>query len=77
MGGAISARVLWQLPAPLCRGTCNAALFNTWVEKLLVPELISGQVVVMDNAAFHKSEKTKELIEEAGCRLVFLTPYSA
>ncbi|KJV76149.1 transposase [Orientia tsutsugamushi] len=30
----------------------------------------------MDNAAFHKSNKTKELIEPVGCIVIFLTPYS-
>ena len=30
----------------------------------------------MDNAAFHKSEKTKQLIESVGCKLIFLPPYS-
>lgn len=30
----------------------------------------------MDNAAFHKSEHTKILIENAGCNLLFLPPYS-
>lgn len=30
----------------------------------------------MDNATFHKSPKTKELIENAGCTLKFLPPYS-
>ena len=30
----------------------------------------------MDNAAFHKSEHTKILIESADCQLLFLSPYS-
>lgn len=30
----------------------------------------------MDNANFHKSAKTKELIESVGCKIVFLPPYS-
>jgi transposase len=30
----------------------------------------------MDNAAFHKSELTKNLIEQAKCELVFLPAYS-
>ena len=30
----------------------------------------------MDNASFHKSQKTQELIESVGCRVVFLPPYS-
>ena len=31
----------------------------------------------MDNAAFHKNKKTKELIEGKGCRLLYLPPYSS
>ena len=42
---------------------------------MLVPELKAGQVVVMDNASFHKSPIIKELIENAGYRLVYLPPY--
>ena len=30
----------------------------------------------MDNATFHKSVKTKELIESVGCKVIFLPPYS-
>jgi len=30
----------------------------------------------MDNAAFHKSAKTRELIEKFGCYLLFLPSYS-
>lgn len=66
-----------QILSPFCyRGTCNTDLFNMWVKDFLVPELKSGQVVIMDNAAFHKSQETKRLIEEAGCRIFFLPPYS-
>lgn len=57
-------------------GTCNTELFNNWVEQFLIKELIAGQVVIMDNAAFHKSKRTKELIESVGCRVIFLPPYS-
>lgn len=57
-------------------GSCNTSLFNEWVEKFLIKELRLGQVVVMDNASFHRSVKTKELIESVGCKLIFLPPYS-
>jgi putative transposase len=30
----------------------------------------------MDNAVFHKSQKTKDLIESVGAKLLFLPPYS-
>ena len=57
-------------------GSCNTDLFNNWVEQFLIKELEPNQVVVMDNASFHKSQKTKELIESVGCTLIFLPPYS-
>jgi transposase len=57
-------------------GTCDSKLFNFWIENILLPELKKGQFVIMDNATIHKSEKTQKLIESAGCKLLFLPPYS-
>ena len=57
-------------------GSCNTNLFENWVEQFLIKELKPGQVVVMDNAAFHRSQRTKELINSVGCKLIFLPPYS-
>ena len=66
-----------QIVAPMTfSGYCNTLLMESWVEQMLVPALKPGQVVVMDNASFHKSERLRELIEQAGCRLLFLPPYS-
>ena len=53
------------------KGSCNTELFNVWVEEIFVKELKPGYVVIMDNASFHKSKKAKELIESAGCKVVF------
>ena len=36
-------------------------VFNTWVEKILIADLPNKSVIVIDNAAFHKSEKTKNI----------------
>jgi transposase len=58
------------------RGACNSILFIAWLEKMLIPELKAGQTVIMDNASFHKSPIVKNLIEAAGCKLVYLPPYS-
>ena len=57
-------------------GSCNTNIFNNWVEHFLIKELRPGQYVVMDNASFHKSYRTKELIESVGCKVIFLPPYS-
>lgn len=58
------------------KGTCDTALFNFWLKNELVPKLRKRQVVILDNAKIHKSEKTKMIIKKAGCYLVFLPTYS-
>ena len=58
------------------KGYTNTTVFNHWVKRCLIPDLKPGMTVIMDNAAFHKSKKTRELIEAAGCRLLFQPPYS-
>ena len=73
----IAAQNMAQVFAPLCfEGTCNTKLFDYWIEHFLVPNLSAGQVVILDNATFHKSVKTRRLIERAGCKILFLPPYS-
>jgi len=57
-------------------GHCNTVVFELYVEKILIPSITSGMVVVIDNASFHKSQKIKQLIESAGCQLVYLPAYS-
>ena len=57
-------------------GMCNTDFFNEWLEKILLPELPKGATVIMDNASFHKSEKTRHIIESSGCKLLYLPPYS-
>ena len=73
----VAAKVNGKVIAPFCyQGTCDTNLFNFWIDQFLVPVLRPGQVVILDNATFHKSQKTKELVHSAGCRVVFLPPYS-
>lgn len=73
----IAASCRNQVFAPLIfTGNCNTQVFNTWVEERLAPELKPGKTVILDNASFHKSARTVELIEAANCRVLFLPPYS-
>ena len=60
----------------LFEGTCNTDIFNMWLEQHLCPLLNDTHVVVIDNAAFHKSAASKTLIEKTGATLLFLPPYS-
>jgi transposase len=57
-------------------GPIDRNAFETYVEKVLVPELSAGDVVVMDNLSSHKGPRVRELIEAAGARLLYLPPYS-
>ncbi|HHX3463936.1 IS630 family transposase [Legionella pneumophila] len=66
-----------NIVAPFCyQGTMDNLLFNFWLSNFLLPQIGSGHIVIMDNAAFHKSQKTLELIKAAGCEVTFLPPYS-
>lgn len=66
-----------QIVAPMVfQGSCDRNVFETWLEKCLITELKPGQVVIMDNYVIHKSRKVKQLIEQAGCKLLFLPTYS-
>jgi len=66
-----------KLVAPLhFKGYCDTEIVNSWVENALSPCLKPGQAIIMDNASFHKSTKTKQLIETKGCKLLYLPTYS-
>lgn len=73
----MSALCQGELIAPLTfEGSCNRLVFEKWLQEKLLPELKSGQTVILDNATFHKSQKIRELIESVGCELEYLPPYS-
>ena len=57
-------------------GAVNGDVFEAFIDQVLVPELQPGDVVIMDNLSSHKRQRIRELIEDAGARLVFLPPYS-
>ena len=57
-------------------GSCNSEIFKTYIKDVLCPVLRPGQVIIIDNASFHKSEKIRELVEEVKCKLIYLSPYS-
>jgi transposase len=57
-------------------GYTDSVRFNQWLEKCLLPVLGEGWTIILDNASFHGGSKTKELVEEARCNLLYLPPYS-
>lgn len=57
-------------------GAINREAFDAFVEQSLLPTLVPGQIVILDNLAVHKSPRARRLIEEAGCQVRFLPSYS-
>jgi transposase len=57
-------------------GPVNREIFEVYVERVLVPELRCGDIVIMDNLGSHKGPVVRAMIEAAGASLVFLPPYS-
>jgi transposase len=57
-------------------GAVDTQVFDLYVEHFLVPELIEGDIVVLDNVKFHHSQRAISLIEAAGARVEHLPAYS-
>ena len=64
--------------------TCDTIVFNTWITKFLVPNVIRLRQIypnkiinlVMDNVPYHKSESTKLILAQNNINQIFQPPYS-
>jgi transposase len=66
-----------QLTAPcVIDGPINGLTFQAYVERILVPALLPGDIVIIDNLGSHKGKAVRHAIELAGATLLFLPPYS-
>ena len=61
----------WVLDGPI-----DGESFRTYVEKVLVPTLKPGDIVIMDNLGSHKGKAVRQLIRSTGAKLFFLPKYS-
>ena len=60
----------------LLEGPVNAEIFAGHVENCLMPALAPGDLLIMDNLPARKSVRITQAVENAGCQLVYLPPYS-
>jgi transposase len=66
-----------RIEAPwLLEGPIDGASFAIYVEKVLLPTLRPGDIVIMDNLGSHKGKAIRRLIRSVGARLLFLPKYS-
>jgi len=75
--GIVAGKCGKEVVAPLeYNGTMDHDLFEYWFENMLLKSLPKGKTIVMDNASFHRKKVLYQLVEQAGCTLIFLPPYS-
>ena len=57
-------------------GYCDSVLIEAWFEQQLCQVLRAGQVVILDNASFHRHQRLRQLLAKVGCSLLPLPGYS-
>src|SRR5262245_50416562 len=66
-----------RITAPwLLEGPIDGESFTTYVEKVLLPTLRPGDIVIMDNLGSHRGKIIRQLIRSAGAKLFLLPKYS-
>lgn len=63
-------------PCLAVEGATTREVFEAYLEGVLAPSLRPGRVVVLDNLSAHKGGRVREIVEERGCELLYLPPYS-
>ena len=57
-------------------GGTTGNVFRAYVDQVLVPNLRTGDVVILDNLGAHKVQGVQEAIESVGAGVLYLPPYS-
>lgn len=66
-----------RIDAPwLLDGPINGERFRIYVEKVLIPTLKPGDIVIADNLGSHRGKAVRRAIRQTGARLLFLPKYS-
>ena len=66
-----------QILADICfRGSMNAHRFEEWFCKHLLPLVRNGDVIILDNASYHRKKQLAKLAQVYGVIVIFLPTYS-
>src|SRR3954462_8733629 len=72
----MSIRVAEAMAPFVLDGPINRHAFETYVARVLVPELRRRDLMIMDNMSSHKGPGVRELTEAAGASVRYLPPCS-
>jgi transposase len=66
-----------RMTAPMVLdGPIDGEWFLAYVEQVLCPTLVAGDIVILDNLGSHRSDKIRQAIETRGATLLYLPKYS-
>ena len=66
-----------RVEAPwLIEGPIDGESFRLYIDKVLIPTLHPGDIVIMDNLGSHRSIAVRRALRAAGAKLFFLPKYS-
>jgi transposase len=71
-----SLRLDGTTEALVFEGALNGEMFLGYMKDCLVPTLMEGDIVIMDNLSSHKVKGLEELVKKRGARIEYLPPYS-
>lgn len=60
----------------IVQGAITAEIFNDWLQNTVLPQLVPGMILVMDNASIHRSYEVAAMCAEADITVEYLPPYS-
>ena len=63
-------------PTMSIKGPVDTQVFDAYIEHFLVPSLLPGDKVLLDNVKFHYSERSLYLIYAAGASVIHIPAYS-
>lgn len=63
--------------APLViEGAIDGQVFGPWLQEWLLPQLVPGTTIVLDNLSVHHNPAVRAAIAAAGCQVRYLPAYS-
>jgi transposase len=66
-----------DLIAPwVIKGAMDGPAFAAYIREVLVPELVPGTVVILDNLATHRNAEATQALRAVGCWFLYLPPCS-
>ena len=71
-----SVRLNGEMVPLVFSGTLNGDIFKEYITHCLVPTLLKGDIVIMDNLSSHKVAGVIEAISACGASVLYLPPYS-